>query len=249
VPQLFRSPDPNIDPNHLRSSFNASRGMASFSDMSKTFNLKPVQHDSRAISVEGFIVAQVTNVGNVISKHQLDSPGAIAKLLHRTIIDRQLVGHTGSITALSGVRPEALGLVLLAGIHFDPEPSDAVQQSFGTFADFIITFRAAAEHSRDKVIALLEDRASARYVRGLRWAAVHRRLFATGDGRFGLGPRAAREGDRLVILSASRMPIILRKSGSEWRVVGPCYVHGIMRGEAVITWRQMAVEPETFLLC
>jgi hypothetical protein len=248
VPQLFRSPNPDIDPNHLRSTFNASCGMASFDDMNKTFNLKPVEHDSRAISVEGFIVAQITNVGNVISKHQLDSPEAIAELLYTTVMDQQLVGHTGSITALSSLRPEEVGLVLLAGTHFDPEPSHTVQQSFGTFADFINTFYVAAAQSRDKVVALLEDRASARYIRGLRWAAMHRRLFSTGDGHFGLGPRAAREGDRLIILSASRMPMIMRKLRSEWRVVGPCYVYGIMRGEAVTTWKQRALDPETFFL-
>jgi hypothetical protein len=73
-------------------------------------------------------------------------------------------------------------------------------------------------------------------------------VFATGGGRFGLGPRAIREGDKVVVLSASRMPIIMRKLHTEWRVMGPCYVHGIMRGEAVTVWKRKGVHPETFLL-
>jgi hypothetical protein len=173
VPQLFRRPNPNIDPNHLRSTFNASKDMAKYGETYKTFNLKPLERDWRAISVEGFTVAQVNNVGNVISKAQLDSYEEVANLLYKIVVDRQLVGHAGRITALEGLEPEELGLVLLAGTHFDPEPSFVGQDSSGTFADFVNTLCADAVRGRDRVMTLLQEKTSARYIRALRWAATH----------------------------------------------------------------------------
>jgi hypothetical protein len=156
----------------------------------------------RAISVEDFTVEQVINVENVISRDQLDSFDEIAGLLHHTVVNRQLVGHTGSITTLQGLQPEELGMVLLAGTHFEPEPSRESQQYSGTFADFANTFCNETTEGGNKATTLLENKASVRYIRGLRWAATHRRLFPTSYGSFGLGPRAMHEGDRMVVLSA-----------------------------------------------
>ncbi|KAK4164082.1 heterokaryon incompatibility protein-domain-containing protein [Cladorrhinum sp. PSN259] len=68
---------------------------------------------------------------------------------------------------------------------------------------------------------------------------VGRRLFTLGDGRVGLGPAAAREGDVVVVLFGGVVPFVLRgcehnETGEKyWRFVGECFVPELMQGEAV----------------
>jgi hypothetical protein len=58
-----------------------------------------------------------------------------------------------------------------------------------------------------------------------------RRLMGTVNGRMGLAPAAARLGDSIAVLIGCSTPILLRKLGSGWAVVGECFVQGIMYGE------------------
>ncbi|KAI1380121.1 heterokaryon incompatibility protein-domain-containing protein [Hypoxylon crocopeplum] len=66
----------------------------------------------------------------------------------------------------------------------------------------------------------------------------HRRLFErrmirTDEHRFiGLAPVATRPGDKIFLFKGSRVPIAVRQDGDRWLVVGDCYVHGVMGGEA-----------------
>ena len=67
---------------------------------------------------------------------------------------------------------------------------------------------------------------------------LHRTLITTEKGYIGLAPETVRQGDTLAILFGCSVPMILRREleGSEdgaWRVVGECYVHGLMDGEAM----------------
>ncbi|KAK4042237.1 heterokaryon incompatibility protein-domain-containing protein [Parachaetomium inaequale] len=59
-----------------------------------------------------------------------------------------------------------------------------------------------------------------------------------GEGKEGLGPAAAREGDVVAVLFGGVVPFVLRPcEGPEgkrfWRLVGECFVPGLMQGEAV----------------
>jgi hypothetical protein len=66
-------------------------------------------------------------------------------------------------------------------------------------------------------------------------------LYITEAGFLGAIPSAAKEGDHIAVMSGGRLPLIIRPVyKSVWRkcekftyrVIGPCYVHGIMDGEA-----------------
>lgn len=60
-----------------------------------------------------------------------------------------------------------------------------------------------------------------------------RRLLWTEREYLGLAPPGAKKGDHVVVLEGSRVPFILRNvDGGFWKVIGECYVHGIMYGEA-----------------
>jgi hypothetical protein len=71
-----------------------------------------------------------------------------------------------------------------------------------------------------------------------------RRFFITKNGSFGLGPSDAQVTDEVFIIQGGRQPLVLRKSETNFTppganeahichtLVGDCYVHGIMDGEA-----------------
>ena len=61
-----------------------------------------------------------------------------------------------------------------------------------------------------------------------------RRFFRSSDGYLGLAPLETQTGDALCVLLGCRFPIILRPAANHtWLVVGPCYAHGLMRGETI----------------
>jgi hypothetical protein len=65
-------------------------------------------------------------------------------------------------------------------------------------------------------------------------------FFVGKNGYMGIGPRGSQEGDRLCILAGCPTPVVLRlvqSAGTEsempaYQLVGPCYLHGLMNGEA-----------------
>jgi tellurite resistance protein len=89
----------------------------------------------------------------------------------------------------------------------------------------------------------------------IRSAAIRQRFFITEKGYIGLGPSAMRPGDYLHILMGGQTPFILRASGIRklrvgrfehplerecFEVIGDCYTHGLMDGEAMQQWKEVA---------
>ncbi|KAM7195817.1 Heterokaryon incompatibility protein (HET) domain containing protein [Rhypophila sp. PSN 637] len=81
---------------------------------------------------------------------------------------------------------------------------------------------------------------------GMMDAMLGRRLMWSRDGYFGAVPAEAREGDAIVLVEGSRVPLVLRsvvkvKGSGEvdggtdasccWQLVGDCFMHGAMYGE------------------
>ncbi|KAL2045707.1 hypothetical protein N7G274_002138 [Stereocaulon virgatum] len=63
--------------------------------------------------------------------------------------------------------------------------------------------------------------------------AANRRLFRTEHHYIGLAGDAVQAGDLVVICRGGKLPLIARKDKPESiKLVGDCYVHGIMQGEA-----------------
>jgi hypothetical protein len=78
------------------------------------------------------------------------------------------------------------------------------------------------------------------------YACVGRRAFTTKKGYLGLGPMATQPGDLVCVLFGAKVPFILRYEEDHYLFVGECYVHGIMRGEAVEMWRRGELEEVEF---
>jgi hypothetical protein len=77
-------------------------------------------------------------------------------------------------------------------------------------------------------------------------AVKRRRFFVTEDGMLGHGPSTTEEGDVVAVLFGGSAPYVLRpvRDGRHWRLVGECYVHDVMDGQAVEMWRD-SDEPAT----
>jgi hypothetical protein len=58
-------------------------------------------------------------------------------------------------------------------------------------------------------------------------------FFFTSGNYIGLGPNCAEKGDVLCIVLGCPVPILIRPDVDDYRLVGPCYVYGLMDGEAV----------------
>ncbi|KAN0102739.1 Heterokaryon incompatibility protein (HET) domain containing protein [Hyaloscypha variabilis] len=87
-----------------------------------------------------------------------------------------------------------------------------------------------------------EDPASSELWKHVKDVVRFKSLFTTDQGYIGLGPRQLRRGDQISILFGARNPHILRpvdesnsgKNGNrDMSLLGPCYVHGLMNGEAL----------------
>jgi hypothetical protein len=63
--------------------------------------------------------------------------------------------------------------------------------------------------------------------------AGDRALFMTEKGYFGLGPRSTAKEDVIYVLYGCPVPVVLRKERENYRLVGECFVLGMMDDEAV----------------
>jgi hypothetical protein len=57
-------------------------------------------------------------------------------------------------------------------------------------------------------------------------------LCVTAGGYLAAVPYTTKVGDCIVLLAGGRLPFVLRPTGDHYCFIGPCYVHGIMNGEA-----------------
>jgi hypothetical protein len=83
------------------------------------------------------------------------------------------------------------------------------------------------------------------YLDSLKSMFEKRRFFITANGRMAIGPQTVRAGDRVFLLKESGYPFLLRPSGNaRYKVVGACYVNGIMYGEALngVEWQRVEME-------
>ncbi|KAE8454201.1 hypothetical protein EG329_005126 [Mollisiaceae sp. DMI_Dod_QoI] len=65
----------------------------------------------------------------------------------------------------------------------------------------------------------------------------------TSKGFLAAVPWTAEAGDCISVLAGGYLPFVLRPMGDYYRLVGPCYVHGIMNGE---TWPEDENDLESF---
>jgi hypothetical protein len=114
------------------------------------------------------------------------------------------------------------------------------------FHDLISSINPAYNSSRDD-LDLETQRVIANYQRTA--VAFSKRMSGavfcvTESGYAGLLPASVAVGDEICLLHGGAVPFVLRKRNCSYLLIGECYIHGIMYGEALAT----AEEEGTFYL-
>lgn len=76
-----------------------------------------------------------------------------------------------------------------------------------------------------------------------------RALGTTEKSYLAMLPIGVEVEDEIVVLDGGRVPFVIRAQGDNYKLVGACYVHGIMDGEAVSEGGSASDAPEWFTLC
>jgi hypothetical protein len=88
---------------------------------------------------------------------------------------------------------------------------------------------AAAGHDKSKTFA-----------NSVQLTCLKNKLFSSKGGYVGVGDIKLENDDLVCVLFGANMPFILRPIGKRYRLVGECYLHGIMLGEALEEGREKA---------
>lgn len=87
-----------------------------------------------------------------------------------------------------------------------------------------------------------------KWSRAANGASSHRCFALTAKGYFALGPKVLEAGDIICVLFGGKMPFCLRPWGHQYLLVGECYVHGLMNGEAIEMLEHGEVVEEEFAI-
>lgn len=147
------------------------------------------------------------------------------------------------------------GETIVNGSPFpDPGNDFAVSQSFQRLHPFVVhkkdsEWTKRADHIRENILkhrpyAAVEMLVPLTFLTGdgLRFHKTWRdeggryRFFTTTTNLMGMGPDETQPGDMVTALAGIAVPMVLRPVKCvpvKYTVVGPCYVNGIMNGEAI----------------
>ncbi|KAL5323657.1 hypothetical protein ACEPPN_008197 [Leptodophora sp. 'Broadleaf-Isolate-01'] len=113
------------------------------------------------------------------------------------------------------------------------------------FRDYLNSIKKGVSGQYESILP--EDKTPAQL---LSLAAVKKTFFILEDGQIGLGPNATEPEDIACVFYGHRMPYILRPvEDGKFLFLGPCYIHGIMYGEAMKGLSTGKYQEEWLQLC
>lgn len=125
----------------------------------------------------------------------------------------------------------AMGFALTAGEAYNRKR--AVAEDISTLTKYIDEMPMRRDSLLDGSTTYSEAKMDAMYAVSRVTFCMRRRFFITRGSRVGLGPNSMRPGDRVMVFRGGHTPFVIREIDDEYQLVGACYVHGIMDGEAV----------------
>lgn len=225
-----------LEPWDLSGGFNASRGLE--------FN-RWNPRDSRHLAVEGIAVSTVLWRGGKLYspfRGRRESASDLASLDILSLLESgafvpaasEAVGHSFTPDVL-----EVFARVLTAGRDLHDRRETDPRGALGPFAARLSLIRQQGSSAKYQVLHDLARGAHpAAYTQIAETVGPNRTLFVTIGGHLGIGPVEMLPGDEVYVLAGAGMPFVLRKEVTEkdgilHRLVGECFVDGIMDGEAV----------------
>ncbi|KAI4188652.1 MAG: hypothetical protein LQ346_005273 [Caloplaca aetnensis] len=150
---------------------------------------------------------------------------------------------------------DTLSLVMIAGRdgHTEKAAQDDLQKHRANFQAYYSGDESLDPTTKTELNRIIDVPASLggngdEYKRNLDDYCHRRRLFRTANGRFGLGPSAMQQGDVCCIIFGALVPFVIRRSDRWFKLVGECYIHGVMRGEIVNEMLQQQLSFQAIVL-
>jgi hypothetical protein len=150
----------------------------------------------------------------------------------------------------------ALSLTLVAGLTGLKGVEEGLPRHFSNFCSYLLQLRnlrhTTAEFDNTENIILTEAAKEGdwtQYMIDSLRVCQNRRFFVTKKGYLGIGPATMKEGDVCCVLFGATVPFILRKLDSQYLLVGECYIHGVMRGEALKRCQSGDLVEEEIRIC
>lgn len=243
VPRWHRQWSDDSDPGPLRSFFNAHDGQ------STQYMDEESHNNPRLLAYRGILVDKVTRLTSIMTRLGITRLRGFAQWYEE-------------VKALRRSTPEELVSLLLCGANAEGAPlteaDRAVMVAYEQhhYGAKLTSIEGSDTYKQDDEAdfeafwrALCEDAPALRFWQTLVRAAKYRRAFATENDCLGYGPQMTQMGNVVVVLYGFMHPYVLRPCGTRYKMIGQCYVHGMMDGEAVRTHRAEGKEDVTFVLC
>jgi hypothetical protein len=208
--------------------------------------------NEKLLGISGSLVDTVSHVGLMMTSTQNRPPRLSWTYWSGLVEDFMCFSNWRDICLIEDVYPstgkttlEVFWQTCCALVPYLDENMDQIRNDFNHLDAFMETFRRVGtikkRHSRSiyniLLLAKLFKQAIMRDPTLLEFSArvdapTNRRLIRTQNGYIGLAPRLVRQGDSISLMKGAKIPFILRPSGRNWKLMGECYIHGIMHGEA-----------------
>ena len=177
------------------------------------------------LSVTGILAATVQNAKRIVEfRNAVDVIAEIKRLAPHDVLREPYIGGGSFFTAYCNT--------LCANKFSDKY---VLQWILPTFQQGLEALSAIL-HAEKPEILDLGPNSGIEKVLGAVWTNCQERSFVkTEEGYIGIMPRNTLVGDLVCVLLGCQMPMLLRPTiNSQYRVVGPCYVDGLMNGEAFL---------------
>lgn len=196
-------------------------------DASKGHQLEFEVMDQSSLRIRGILLARITKIDcefifeNALDKQEtLDRVDGIARLF----------GLAGRFGRLDVAIESPFWRILTNDVRSNRKTLDlrrCQDKDWSAFREWATEPRYEQE-TREAGDLFFDTRSSWEY----------RRPFTTKEGLIGVGPAELRINDCIYIIAGGQVPFVLRPSSSvsninTFELVGDCYVHGVMDGEAV----------------
>lgn len=209
-----------------------------------------IRFTGRTMSAIGALADSVSSLGHVFLNPHLDGTEGT----HKTWCD--WLYEAVNMANISGDDPAHLAKVdslwrTLCGdrdyFRGEERAPQAFRECFAAFREIFMHPRflgvkipkeAHDEIAEDDSLPLPRVQAAYRYYRSCLEMAVDRRFYITENGRFGLAPATAKVGDEVCVILGANLPYLVRKAPTfrsdspKYRIVGSCYIDGLMYGKA-----------------
>ncbi len=201
-----------------------------------------------SLLLSAHILDKVNVIGDIFASPSAGQPQfRVDRYMHRILASlsqaRQMIDASevvrGRYTLETDEQCTTLLWRLLIGDCSDsirPAPDD-VADLFNAWRDTSVNVMKLSEEQGNRPATLEEiarSNLAGKYLKFMGVACGGRRVCCTSSGHIGLLPATTERDDIIAIVLGAQTPFILRPvSRNRFKLVGQCYVHGIMNGEAL----------------